>query len=349
MKTLSFLTAIVMALQTCSKSQMSEKDITSFINITVSQNGDGDVISVQEAINLAPEFSADRFLIYIKNGIYKEKVLLPQSKSNITLIGENADSVIISYDDFSGKVVNGETITTNTSHTFSAEGDDFMAMNITFENSAGPVGQAVALKTTGDRQIYYNCRLIGHQDTYYTQGHSRNYLKNCFIEGTTDYIFGRATVVFDSCHINSLKTGSFITAASTEQYVKYGYVFFHCTFTAATGIEKVFLGRPWRPYAQTVIIHSFLDHFVNPQGWSIWSGNENHLTAYYAEYQNFGPGATSENRIEWSHQLNDSEADKYTIKNIFAKEVNPDNFSNDWYPDLENDPVYQLVKKQTGK
>ncbi len=344
MKRISVLLVVVSLLSGCKSKQSLEQKLSQHIDVIVSKDATGTVATVQEAIDMVPDHNSERFIIFIRNGEYKEKIVLPGSKPNVTMIGESAGEVILTYDDFSGKVVNGDTITTYTSHSFAADADDFMAMNVTFANSAGPVGQAVAIRTSGDRQIFYNCRLIGHQDTYYTQGHYRNYLKQCFIEGTTDYIFGRSTVIFDSCHINSLKTGSYITAASTEQNVKFGYVFFNCQFTASPGIGPVFLGRPWRPYARTVIISSFLDEFVNPQGWSIWRGKENHLTCYYAEFENFGPGAGISNRIEWTHQLTNAEGEEYTIWNIFAKSTSPEYFKDDWLPDLESDPIFQIVR-----
>jgi pectinesterase len=333
----------VIAFYSTVKSQSIEIQLSNYFNITVSKDGSGTTSTIQEAINLVPDGNEKRIVIFIRNGVYKEKILIPSTKKNITLVGENVDKVVLTYNDYSGKVVNGETITTNTSYSFAVEANDFTSMNITFANSAGQVGQAVALRTSGDRQIFYNCKLIGHQDTYYTIGHYRNYLKNCLIEGTTDYIFGRSTVVFEDCQINSLKTGSFITAASTEKDVKFGYVFLNCRFTAAPDVERVFLGRPWRPFARTVIINSFLDEFVNPQGWSVWRGNENHQTCYFAEFGNFGPGADTNNRIDWSHQLTNEEFGKYTISNIFSKSTNPEYFEDSWLPNLENDPIFKIV------
>ncbi|MBW6497162.1 MAG: hypothetical protein K0B09_02110 [Bacteroidales bacterium] len=327
------------------KAQSLEEKLSGHIHLIVSQDGRGDVITLQEAIDRVPENNRERFVIFIRNGVYKEKIKIPANKPHITLIGEDAENVILTWDDFSGKVVGNDTITTSTSFSFAVEADDFTAMNLTFENSAGPVGQAVALRTNGDRQFFYRVRLIGNQDTFYTWGNIRNYLLDCYIEGTTDYIFGRSTVVFQNCHLHSKKTGSYITAASTEEYAKFGYVFFNSRFTADTDTRNVALGRPWRPFAKTVIINSFLDDFIRPEGWSIWQGREtNHLNSYYAEYGNFGPGADTSNRIEWSHQLSDSDLESYTLQNIFAKNTNPDFFENDWLPDPDADPVFQIVK-----
>ncbi len=320
-----------------------------WIDIIVAQDGTGNAGTVQAAINLVPDGNQQRKIIFIRNGVYKEKITVSSAKPFITLVGEDVDKVILTWDDFSGKVVNGDTIRTNTSFSFAADASDFIALNLTFANSAGPVGQAVALRTNADRQVFYHCKIIGHQDTYYTFGHYRNFLKDCFIEGTTDYIFGRSTVVFDSCHINSLKTGSFITAASTEKNARFGYVFFNSRFTSSPQVEKVFLGRPWRPFARTVIVESFLDGSINPAGWSVWRGNENHRTCYYAEYQNTGPGADSSMRIEWAHQLNHEEIADYTIENIFAKETNPEYFSESWKPDIESSPFIRIIKANTKR
>lgn len=326
------------------KAQSLEEKLSGYIHLVVSQDGRGDVITLKEAIDRVPENKPERFVIFIRKGVYKEKISVPASKTQITLIGEDAEKVILTWDDYSGKVVNGDTITTNTSFSFAADANDFTAMNLTFENSAGLVGQAVALRTNGDRQFFYRVRLIGNQDTFYTWGNIRNYLLDCYIEGTTDYIFGRSTVVFENCHMHSKKTGSYISAASTEEHANYGYVFFNSRFTANDEIKNVALGRPWRPFAKTVIINSFLDDFIRLEGWSIWQGREtNHLNSYYAEYGNFGPGAEAANRIEWSHQLSDSELENYTLQNIFAKTTNPHYFENDWLPEFSGDTVFQIV------
>jgi pectinesterase len=333
---------------TAINAQSPESELKPFIHIVVAQDGTGTVTSVQQAIDRVPDHNQERMVIFIRNGIYREKIHIPSAKTNITLVGENAEKVILDYDDYSGRIVNGDTIGTFTSYSFAVDADDFTAINLTFRNSAGPVGQAVALRTGGDRQAFYHCRLIGHQDTYYSWGYYRNYLKDCFIEGTTDYIFGRSTVVFDNCRMNSLKSGSFITAASTEENMEYGYVFTNCTFTADTLVDRVYLGRPWRPYGKTVIINSYLGGSIHPQGWSIWRGNENHLTAFYAEFNNTGPGAPTIKRAGWSNQLQPDEAAHYTPENIFSVKANP-RLTSDWLPQPENDPVYRIVNKHLLK
>lgn len=319
------------------------------IDIIVAADGSGDYTSLQAAINSVPNNNANRKIIYIRNGYYYEKIVIPATKTNITLIGENVDSTIIDYDDYSGKVVGGVEIGTSTSYSFSVSASNFIAMNLTISNSAGDVGQAVALLTEGDKQSFLHCRLIGYQDTYYTKGHKRNYLKDCFIEGATDYIFGRTTVVFDSCQIHSVKSGSYITAASTEPDVAFGYVFFNCKLTAEYGLTGINLGRPWRADARTVFYECEEGSFLNSAGWSIWNGNTNHETCFYAEYNCFGPGSDTANRVSWSHQLTEEQAAAYTIDNIFSKATNPSEFSGNWLANFDNNYFYQLVKSHTVK
>lgn len=317
------------------------------IDIVVAQDGSGDFISVQSAINSIPGGNLSEKVIFVRKGIYYEKILVPEGKEHITLFGEDVDSTILTYNDYSGKVVNGITLGTSTSYSFAADADDFTACNLSFVNSSGDVGQAVALRTNGDRQSFFHCRLIGYQDTYYTWGSGRNYLEDCVIEGAIDYIFGRSTTVFDSCQIHSLREKSYITAASTEQDVKFGYVFFNCRLTAASGKTGIFLGRPWKAYAQTVYYNCEEGGFIDPQGWSIWSGNTNHETCYYAEYMCYGAGADTSSRATWSSQLSDEEATAYTKENIFSSSTDPVHFSSDWMPAFRTDSLYIVLKQNT--
>jgi pectinesterase len=171
----------------------------------------------------------------------------------------------------------------------------------------------------GDRCVFRNCRILGNQDTLYTAGqNSRQYFTNCHIEGTTDFIFGAATVLFENCTICS-KADSYITAASTPKGKPYGYVFSHCKLTAKEGVTKVFLGRPWRDYAKTVFIHCEMGAHILPAGWSNWGGTTRDKTAFYAEYGNTGPGSHTSGRVPWSHQLTKMQAKKYNREIILKK------------------------------
>jgi pectin methylesterase-like acyl-CoA thioesterase len=303
------------------------------ITITVAQDGNGDFSTVQAAFDAVPNNYTGPITIFVKEGVYEERLLLNASKINVTLVGDGADATVLTYDDYSGRVLaNGTTLGTSTSYSVAIDADDFTAKDITFMNTS-QAAQAVALRVNGDRVTFLRCNMLGYQDTYYTWGYGRIYNKDCYIQGTTDFIFGRSVAIFDHCVVNSLRNST-ITAASTEQNCKFGYVFLNCTFTASPDITRVQLGRPWRPYARTVILYSELGAHIDPAGWLEWSGNENHLTAYYAEYKCAGPGYLPTQRVAWSHQLTDEEAQAYTIENIFSKESIDPAYGADWLPEV---------------
>jgi alpha-L-fucosidase 2 len=298
-------------------------------DLTVALDGSGDFKSIQEAINAVRDLGPRQVTIHIKKGIYHEKVVIPSWKTRLTLQGEDADSTIITNSDYSGKpVATGKDaygrsqMSTYTSYTVLVQGDDCHLANLTIRNDAGRVGQAVALHIEGDRCTVLGCRLLGNQDTLYlATATSRQYYKNCYIEGTTDFIFGEATAVFEDCVIKSL-VNSFITAAATTQRQPYGFVFLHGKLVADSAATKVYLGRPWRPYARTVFIGTEMGSQILPQGWNPWTGDamfpDKEKTAYYAEYHSTGPGANPEGRVAWSRQLDKREAGKYTVKNILG-------------------------------
>lgn len=284
----------------------------------VDATGKGDYKTIKEAFDAVPDFRKVTTTIFIKNGVYKEKLVLAGSKKMVKIIGESLDKTFITYDDYASKKnVFGEEKGTSGSASFYVYGDDFTAENITFQNSSGPVGQAVAVQVIGDKAHFKNCRFLGFQDTLYTYGYgSRQFYENCYIEGTTDFIFGSATSVFKNCEIFCKKGGMYITAASTPDSTKYGYVFLDCEIKGEEG-ASYFLGRPWRPYAQVVFINSNLGAFIKPEGWDPWGKESNKQTAFYAEYQNKGLGFKPDERVKWSRQLKADEAKAYTLENIF--------------------------------
>lgn len=288
-------------------------------DFVVAQDGSGDFSKVQDAINAVPDLRANETVIFIKNGIYKEKLILPSTKTNVTLIGEDETKTILTYDDYASKQNRfGENIGTSGSTSFFVFGDGFTAKNITFQNSSGPVGQAVAVRIDGDQVMFENCRFLGFQDTLYPHGrNSRQYYKNCYIEGTTDFIFGWSTAVFENCEIYSKKGGSYITAASTDEDAKYGFVFINCKLTGDAPEGSVYLGRPWRPYAQTVFIDCHMGKHIKKEGWHNWNKPDAEKTAFYAEYNSSGPGANAKKRVSWAHQLTKEEIGKYTLERIF--------------------------------
>lgn len=326
MKTLlAFITSFLLTIVLYAQAPASNPPVTYPSSFTVSKDGSGNFKTIQEAINAVRDLSQQQVTIHIKNGVYKEKVVVPSWKTNISLVGESTDGVIITNNDYTGKPFPGgsdpsgkDKYMTFTSYTLLVQGNDFSAENITIQNTAGRVGQAVALHVEADRVIIKNCKLLGNQDTLYTATeNSRQYYEGCYIEGTTDFIFGEATAVFQSCTIKSL-TNSYITAASTRPGRPFGYVFFNCKLIADSAATKVYLGRPWRPYAKTVYINTEMGKHILPAGWENWRSAENEKTAFYAEYNSTGEGANAASRVKWSKQLTKKEAKRYTLKNIFS-------------------------------
>lgn len=294
---------------------------------TVAKDGTGDFTFIQDAINAMRGFPLAPITLYIKNGVYKEKILLPANNTDVTFIGESVDSTIITFSDYSGDGVHG----TFSSYTVKISGNRFVAENITFANEAGRVGQAVALFVDADQVVFRNCKFLGNQDTVYTGGeNTRQYFFQCYIEGTTDFIFGPATAVFDRCHIHA-KTNSYITAANTPKGKKYGMVFLDCRITTDPSVTKLYLGRPWRAYSNTVFLRCELPAPIAPAGWDNWGNPENEKTVTYAEYRNTGPGAITDKRVAWSKQLSNKEARKFTLEHLLSNEtiLIPDERS--WY------------------
>ncbi len=272
-------------------------------DFTVAKDGSGDFTTVQEAVTACRDFSEKDYRIFVKKGVYEEKLVIPSWKRRITITGEDVDSTIITWSDHSGKSdKNGNTLNTFTSYTCLVAGNDIVVENLSFVNASGRVGQAVALHVEGDRCIFRNCRFIGDQDTLFASGEqSRQYFDECHIEGTTDFIFGPSTAVFRKCTI-LCKKDSYITAASTSARRDYGFVFLDCRLLADTLTSRVYLGRPWRLYAHTVFVRCEMGKHILPEGWHNWNKPEAEKTARYSEYRSSGPGANPHARVSWSRQ-----------------------------------------------
>jgi pectinesterase len=287
-------------------------------DITVAQDGTGNYKTVQEAINAVPDFRKVTTTIFIKDGTYKEKLNLSASKQLVKMVGESVEKTILTYDDWAQrKNTFGEEKGTSGSASFYIYGSQFSAENITFQNTAGPVGQAVALFVAGDKAKFTNCRMLGFQDTLYTYGYaSRQYYYKCYIEGTVDFIFGSSTAVFDECEI-FCKNAGYITASSSPDTAKYGYVFLNSKILGDAPANSYYLGRPWRPYAKAVFINCNLGKMIKAEGWDNWGKESNEKTAFYAEYNNTGPGANPKARVAWSHQLNEITVKEHTLDKIF--------------------------------
>ena len=286
--------------------------------LVVSRDGTGDFRTLQEAVESARAFMDYTVTIYVKNGVYKEKVIVPSWVENIDIIGEDRDKTIITYADHA----NINQMGTFRTSTVKVEGSDITFKKLTIENNAAQLGQAVALHTEGDRLKFINCRILGNQDTIYTGAKfTRLYFKDCYIDGTTDFIFGPSTALFENCMIHS-KRNSYVTAASTPKEAKYGYIFKHCKLTAEPGVDKVYLGRPWRPYAYTLFIECELGKHIVLAGWHNWGKQSNEETARYMEYKNTGEGANVSERVAWSKQLTKKEAEAVTVDAIFGTQSN---------------------------
>lgn len=297
-------------------------------DFVVAADGSGDFRTVQEAINACPDYSHEVIThIFIKPGIYHERVIIPHNKFRLHIYGQDAASTVITYglaatDTWPGTE---NKVGTSGSATMYIHSSYVTLEDLTIANSAGSgkiVGQAVALFTDSDFLFVHRCRLLGFQDTLYTYGRygkdggvKRNYYLDCYIEGETDFIFGPSVCLFENCTIHS-KYNSYITAASTFEGQKYGYVFLHCTLTADPGVDRVYLGRPWRPFAKTVWIECEMGAHIRPEGWHNWKKPDAERTSFYAEYGCTGPGSDTSARVSWCHLLSAEQAAEYTFEKI---------------------------------
>lgn len=289
----------------------------------VSRDGTCEFRNIDDAIEVCRAFMEYHKVIFVKKGTYKEKLVIPSWLTNIEICGEDRDHTVITYDDHANIKLPGtdRPMGTFRTYTLKIEGSNITLKNITVENNAARLGQAVALHTEGDRLVFVNCRFLGNQDTVYTGvAGTRLYFKDCYIEGTTDYIFGPSTAWFEHCDIYS-KINSYVTAASTPAAQAYGYVFNHCTLTAAAGVTQMYLGRPWRPYAYTLFMNCELGGFIHPAGWYNWNNPDNEKTARYCEYNNHGAGVATQQRVSWSRQLSKKEAANITPSKVFANDT----------------------------
>ncbi len=322
MRKLILLLLAIVALQAHAANKYDNPD-----TLFVSRDGTAEFRNIADAIEVCRAFMGYHKVIYVKKGTYKEKLVMPSWLTNIEIFGEDRDQTIITYDDHANIKLpeTGKPMGTFRTYTLKIEGCDITVKNITIENNAAKLGQAVTLHTEGDRLVFLNCRFLGNQDVIYTGvGGTRVYFNGCYIEGTTDFIFGPSTAWFENCQIHS-KADSYVTAASTPADQPYGYVFYHCQLTADPNVTKVYLGRPWRPYAYTLFKECELGAHIVPQGWHNWKNPANEKTARYLEYGNTGKGSAKEGRAAWTRQLTKKEATVITIYNVFHQD-------NSWIP-----------------
>ena len=279
---------------------------------------------LQAAIDAAPDHATKPYVILVKPGRYRwQQVLVPPAKRFIHLVGEDPATTLISYHLNVYETLKDRRLERNEGIAFIVQADDFSATNLTFENSSGDHGQALALRLDGDRATIRACRLLGWQDTLRSE-RGRHYFRDCYIEGRVDFIYGGGTAVFERCEIRS-KAGGYVTAASTPPESPFGYVFLRCRLTfdpqpweTDLPSRKAFLGRPWRPHAAVAFIECELGDHIEPAGWHNWGKPDNEKTARYAEYASTGPGANPAARVPWSKQLTAAEAAAYTVQNVLA-------------------------------
>ena len=308
------------------------------VSYVVDCNGKGDYTSLQACFDALPAKSKEWRTIYVRPGVYREKLTLDVYKDKVAVVGtgETPDEVLLVWNDYSGKVVDGYEMTTYDCWTFSVQADEVFLRNLTIRNDAGRVGQAVALETRGDRIWIDRCRIEGNQDTFFPKNYvARVMVTDSYIDGTTDFIFGPSIVLFDHCHIHA-KSDSYITAASTTERNKYGFVFRDCRVTTADNVTKLYLGRPWKSTARTVWLRCELPAAIRPEGWHNWNDPNREKNSYYAEWQCTGEGADRSSRVAWSHALTDEEAADYTEDNIFAKKTGSEQFHDEWHPLTES-------------
>jgi pectinesterase len=292
--------------------------------IVVASDGSGQFDKVQDAIMSVPDgTAANQVYIRIKPGTYKEQIYVQREKRFFHLVGEGPKTTVLTFDLHANMPdQNGRPLGTFRTPSTTIDADDFTAENLTFENSAGPVGQALAIRVDGDRAVFRNCRFLGNQDTIFLN-RGRQLFERCYIEGTTDFIFGGATAYFDHCHIHCLKS-SYITAAATPDFQPFGFVFRDCRITAEPGV-KMYLGRPWRGFAAVAFLDTQMPEAIRPEGWHNWDRPEREETVRYTEHGSTGPGANSTGRVAWARQLTDAEAARITADKVLSG-------GDDWRP-----------------
>jgi len=284
-------------------------------DFVVAKDGSGDFFTVQQAVDAVPDYRNARTTILVRDGVYNEKIVVPQSKTNLSLLGQG--KVKLTFDNRASRLnACGDEMGTPGSASTFIYPDNFYCENITFENPSGvTAGQAVACLTGGDKMFFKNCRFLGFQDTLYAYGLGRQYYEDCYIEGSVDFIFGPATALFNRCEIRNNREKGYITAPSTPQYRPYGFVFMDCKLTSEDGCDRCWLSRPWKEYGKTVFVRCEIGDHIRPEGWHNWRKPEREKTSYYAEYGCTGPGADTSKRA-FGYVL-DTDAD-YTIDKILS-------------------------------
>ena len=287
---------------------------TNRVEVVVAADGSGDYTNVQSAVDAAPQNPARPYVIRIKPGIYKELIYVQREKRFLRFIGEDAAKTVLTFDLSARRTgLDGKPLGTFRTPSTLIDADDFAAENITFENSSGTNGQALAIRFDGDRAVFRHCRFLGWQDTVLAN-RGRQYFEDCYIAGHVDFIFGAATAFFQRCELHCRGSG-YITAASTPREERFGFVFSNYKITGESG-AKTYLGRPWRADAAVAFLNTEMSIVVRAEGWNNWGKPEREATVRYAEYKNFGPGSEPTRRVAWAKQLPEAEAKAFTAANV---------------------------------
>jgi len=287
-------------------------------NAVVAADGSGDYTTIQAAIDAVPQNTrpASPWLIAIRAGTYRERVYVQREKRYVVLVGEDPSRVVITYD-LAATQAGPDRLPMGTFRTPTAtiDADDFTAENVTFENSSGPVGQALAIRVDGDRAIFRNCRFVGWQDTLLLN-RGRQYFEDVLVAGHVDFIFGAATAFFERPRIHVWRSG-YITAASTPQEARFGFVFANGNITGEPG-AMTYLGRPWRDFAQVTFLNTTMSNAVRAAGWHNWDRPEREKTARFGEFGSRGPGANEDGRVAWARRLDPREALKLSAPTVLG-------------------------------
>ncbi|XP_031260587.1 probable pectinesterase/pectinesterase inhibitor 46 isoform X1 [Pistacia vera] len=287
-------------------------------NVVVAKDGTGGYKTISAALKAVPDKSKKRFIIYVKKGNYTENVRVEKPKQNVMIIGDGMNQTIVS-----GSLNFVDGTPTFSTATFAVFGKGFIARDMGFRNTAGPQKhQAVALMASADQVVFYQCQIDAFQDSLYTHS-NRQFYRECDIYGTIDFIFGNSAVVLQNCNILARKPmqgqKNTITAqGKVDPNQNTGISIQNCTISPygnLTGVNT-FLGRPWKNYSTTVFMQSIMGNLIHPKGWLPWTGDSAPDTIFYAEYENFGPGASTKNRVKWKglRKISAKQAEKFTVK-----------------------------------
>ncbi|XP_028767116.1 pectinesterase [Neltuma alba] len=301
-------------------------------DVVVAKDGSGNYKTIMEGVEAASKLSGGggrRVVVHVRGGLYEENVEIKRKMKNIMIVGDGIDVTVVS----DGK--NAQETTTFRSATFAVSGDNFIARDITFQNTAGPENhQAVAFRSGADHSVFYRCSFKGYQDTLYVYS-QRQFYRDCDVYGTVDFIFGDAVAILQNCNIyvrrpTSNQQNTVTAQGRSDPNENTGIILHGCHVTASSDMRpvqssfKTFLGRPWKEYSRVVVMKSNLDGgLIDPAGWMPWSGSFALETLYYGEYMNAGAGAATGGRVKWPgfHVITSPlEAGKFTVGNFLAGE-----------------------------